>query len=195
MEHSLTFAHQSPILHSWCPQILVRRLSYSGAIKNKRNAKILGGKHYRRRRANGITRITWLQSRKQANWISFMPSTWADIPETKSPFKPRGGREESVELLKATFSCKFGELQLTSQEQDRDCFLPRQRYEKSHLVPGKWNIPVRVVSWSKSNSVLNIKSLIKKYLRTENSQRLLTNKEIFPKGWESLLVIPWLPSL
>ena len=134
MEHSLKFAHQSPILHSWCPQILVGRLSYSGAIKNKSNAKILGGKHYRRRCANGITRIKWLQSQKQANWISFMPGTWADCLETKSPFKPRWGRKESVELLKETFSCKFGELQLTSREQDRDCFLPRQRWKVSFGV-------------------------------------------------------------
>ena len=134
MEHSSTFAHQSPILHSWCPQILVVRLSYSGAIKNKSNAKIWGGKqgvNYRGRCANGLTQIKWLQSRKQANWISFMPSTWAECPETKSPFKPRGGKEESVELLKATVSCKFGELQLTSREQDRDCFLPRQRWKVS----------------------------------------------------------------
>ena len=134
MEHSSTFAHQSPILYSWCPQILVGRLSYLGAIKNKSNAKILGGKQgvkYRRRCPNGFTRIKWLQSRKLANWISFMPSTWADCPETKSAFKPRCGREESVELLKATFSCKFGELQLTSREQNRDCFLPRQRRKVS----------------------------------------------------------------
>lgn len=54
------------------------------------------------------------------------PKHLSGFSETKSPFKPRCGREESVELLKATFSCKFGELQLTSQEQDRDCFLPRQ---------------------------------------------------------------------